>query len=94
MGARIGEIITKKLTQKHRIERPVWSGHIALPEFRYQPDPARPSHRPAIFKNESQEWRTGNLSSAAKAAFYQTQFFRIKTADCSVIFLTRTVRAP
>ena len=34
----------------------------------YQPTPARQHHRPAIFKNERQEWSAANLDCAAKAA--------------------------
>jgi hypothetical protein len=40
-GARIGEIIARKLTLKHRIERLVWSRQIENLLDRYQPDPAR-----------------------------------------------------
>ena len=50
------------------------TGKLPVAYFWIQPDPARPSHRPAIFKNESQECRTGNLGSAALAVLQKVKF--------------------
>jgi hypothetical protein len=43
-----------------------------------KPDPAHQHHRPAIFKNERQEWSATNLSSAALAAFHCSLFSKIE----------------
>jgi hypothetical protein len=40
---------------------------LGLIKARFQPDPARQPHRPAIFKNERQEWSAANLGCAAIA---------------------------
>jgi hypothetical protein len=46
-----------------------------------------------IFKNEGQQWRKGNLSCAALAAFHWTAFFNIEDEDWSVIFRLHTGRS-
>jgi hypothetical protein len=55
-----------------KVSFPTFAGILAIwANGRNQPDPARPPHRPAIFKNEIQEWKTGNLSSAAGAVIWK-----------------------
>ena len=72
-------------------ERTQFLGILALNlEFRFPPDPARPPHRPAIFKVESRPRSAGKFSAAAVAVFHLNPSRKIQMADCLVIFLLQS----